>query len=191
MRQIWLIALLLWSSSGLAQTAEPGSVIAVFGTLQECNEWTGRVLDVEEVSADGAIELLGFEINVLDLDDKAITEQLEEGIKSKTGRTPTSLYVRVQSIMTSDLVARYSMSLKHTIHETCAQAPQKPVTPGMKDMYRGDVPDAMELDLMDIVIKPPFDLRYNREQYLPMIKIALDIEWAIPPLCEEWCKPIV
>jgi len=175
-RFTWLLTAFLWASTGYAQTVEPGTIVVVWGAVIGCEEWPDRILDLEVVPLEGAIELLGQEFYVQGLSNDEVLGQIKAKIKGETGREPTTLRLSNERRITRKLTQAYTISQTHLEALTCPigrnskEGPglgggiplpigvdRRDIQRGLKDWpgYHGDVPLPVKLELRNIVAHPP------------------------------------
>lgn len=99
MKALLIIALLVWGTSCLAQSAQEGSYIVVRGAVEGCEVWSDRILDVVKVDNDTPIKLLGIpDISVAGLTHKQIKSNLLMAVENHTGKKPESITVKILGI---------------------------------------------------------------------------------------------
>lgn len=115
-----------WSAICFAQTADVGNFIVVSGALRGCEEWTGRILDVEKIEDDQPLRLLNLPgISVIGLDGEGILQVLESAVLQQTGNKPKSLSVQViDSVrLPRTIFEEYGVSLRLMIDDECPEGP--------------------------------------------------------------------
>ncbi len=128
MRFAIFLALVVWGSSCLAQTATNGTYVVVRGAVKGCEDWTERILDIEEVKDDKPINLLDISnINVVGLEGKGIQLLLESEIKIRTGNEPKSIKVQVLDLirLPRGIWDQYRFSLFALLDGECPVDPQR------------------------------------------------------------------
>ena len=154
MRLTVFLALIIWGSVCLAQTAGVGNYVVVRGAVKGCEHWTRRILDVEEVEDSKPISLLNIPIiNVVGLEGESIQLLLESEIRKRTGNEPKS--VRVQVIdairLPREITDQYMFSLKSLFAEKCTADPASiPVSrkrPSTPDYLEEQIQKLRQLEL--------------------------------------------
>jgi len=151
MKFTWLLTAFLWASTGFAQTVEPGTIVVVWGAVKGCEKWPDRILDLEVVPLDGAIELLGLEFYVQGQSSADVLGQLKASIKGQIGREPKTLRLSSERRITRKLAQAYTSSQIHLDAGTCPIQYGSDERPG----YEGDVPLPVKLEMRNIVAHPP------------------------------------
>jgi hypothetical protein len=159
MRFTWLLTAFLWASTGFAQTVEPGTIVVVWGAVKGCEDWTDRILDLEVVPLEGAIELLGQELNIQGLSGDEVLGQIIANIRGQTGREPTTLRFSIERWITRKLTQAYMNSQAHLDTGTCPTQQSSGDWPG----YQGDVPLPVKLELRNIVAHPSTPSKSDRQ----------------------------
>lgn len=107
---------------GVAQTAAEGGYIVVRGAVNDCKEWTNRILDAVKIENQAPVTILNLPgFSVVGLNHEQVESKLSEAIKTLTGRRPETLSVEIlaSDVEYQTIAKEYYTSLALLIDGEC------------------------------------------------------------------------
>lgn len=122
MRVICLLVGIHFISPSWADEAEPGSYIVVRGAIAQCPNWTGRILNIEQVDGEGVVAFLQLPpLEAAGLDAGEIQKKVLDTIEEQTGHRPVTISVEILANEAEYrlLLNQYIHSLQSMVHDRC------------------------------------------------------------------------